>query len=448
MRVRALLIAALFFVPTGAASAAPSHLWSPAAPAIAVRAGVGGAARPGRWLPVDVTVSSEAALNGTVTVEWGGAVARREISLDAASSERITILIRTIAASPNVRVSLTTSDGNVAVADTPLTLLPVDEPLRLCIGDVPDSVECLIRIGDSEAPANARALDLADEVVWPARRVELPREPSRALSLWQATRWWQDSGSVDPVVQPFDRISRLSDRTALSLALFVGVLLFATTLAAWRRASAILLAGIPFAVSMAGVAVVTRSSRDVDIQSASFVHQFAGVSQSVVRMKAEVEHPGSEPVVLTPALTDASIDMLHGLQNTESVVTADGQTIYRNTAGRGARSRFELNGSLDREWLSVTTADGLVIRNNAPFSMSECQLRSDDVVDIGPIAAGAIARITRAGLAPGDTIVCVIPPNWLEWKSPGANVRTRGSAFLVFHAWPGAASAQETHAAR
>ena len=452
MIVRALLIAALIF-PLGAASAAPSHLWGPAAPTLTVRAGVGGAARPGRWLPVDVTVTSgDAPLRGAVSVEWGGAIARRDIDLGALSTERVPLLLRTIAASPGVRVTLTTSDGAiVATTDTPLTLVASEnaEPVRVCVGDVAPSTTCSVRIPEAEAPANARALDFADQVVW-NRTAESPREPARALALWQAVRWWQDSGSVDPIVAPFDTISRLADRTALSLTLFVMALLLATSIATWRRAPALMLIGIPLAVAGAGLALVTRSSRDVDIQAAAFVHQFDGVPQSALLMKGEVEHPGTDALVLAPALTEASLDIAHGLQHTESAATADGRPVYRNTAGRGARSRFELRGSLDRDWLAVTTSNGeLAIENRAPFALTDCEIRSADVLDIGTVAAGATSRTARsAGLAPGDSIVCALPAGWLEWSAPRARVRTRGSAFLVFHAWPGAGATSEPRASR
>lgn len=455
MTVRALLIAApIFFFgwPLGAASAAPSHLWGPASPALTVRAGVGGAARPGRWLPVDVAIiGGDTPLTATLSVEWGGAVARRDVQLAASSTARVTLLVRTIAASPGVRVTLAAPDGTVtASTDAPLTLMPVDETLRLCIGDVAASTECSISIPEAEAPTNARAMDLADVVEWHQSGAKPPRESARAFALWQATRWWQDSGSVDPVVKPFDNISRLTDRTARSLALFVAGLLVATLAGAWRRAPALLLLGIPVAMAAAGVALVTQSSRDVDIQASSFVHQFAGVSQSTVLMKGEVEHPGPDAITLTPAISDASLDIAHGLQNTESVSTIDGQAVYRNTAGRGARARFDLSGSLDQEWLAVSSGTNeLTIENRAPFALVACEVRATDAFVIGTIAPGATARTTRLpALAPGDAIVCTLPPNWLDWSAPAAAVRTRGSAFLIFHAWPGAAAPAESHGTR
>jgi hypothetical protein len=452
---RALLVAALILLD-GAASAAPNHFQAPAAPAVSVRAGLGGSARPGRWMPVDVTIhAGDAPLTGTLSVEWGSAVSRRDLDLAASSSERVTMHIRTIAASPGVHVTVTRNGGETAASlDVPLTLIPAEteESIRVCIGDTDASVPCSVSIPESEAPSSARAFDMADEVAWTNPSASSSRESAQALALWRASRWWQDSGSVDPIVSPFDRVSRLADRTRLSLALFVAALMIGTAIAAWRRAPALLLAGLPVVVTAGGVALVTKSSRDVDMQAASFVHQFAGVSQSMVRMKGEVEHPSGDTVSITPEMKDISVEVLYGLQNSESITTTDGQPVYRRTAGRAVRSRFELHGALDREWLAVTPAsEGLLIENRSPFVMSDCELRSQDVIDIGVIAVGASAKVARsAGLSPGDAVVCAIPAEWLRWSAPAAtSIRTRGSAFLIFHAWPGPqATPSEPHASR
>lgn len=441
MKHRALLLAALV-LSLGAASAAPSAFEVAPAAAISVRAGVGGTARPGRWLPVDVAISAgDAALRGSLLIEWGGAIARRDIDMAAASTTRVTLLVRTIAATPAVRVILSDAAGaTIASSMTPVTLLPVDDSATLCIGDVAPSASCAVRIPESEAPATWRAFDLADEVIWNAKSTP-PRITSEAFALWQAARWWQNSGFVDPVVAPFDTNSRLADRTSLSLGLFVAALLVISALVAWRRAPALLLAGAPLLVVAGGVALVTRSSRDVDIQAASFVHQFAGVSQSIVLMKGDVEHPGAQPVELLPAVDDASLDIVRGLQYSDSTAATDGRAVYRHTAGRGVSQRFQLNGTLGQEWLVVNPRGGsLVIENHSALSLASCELRSENVTEVGAIAPGAAATIAAPGaLQPGDAVVCELPAGWMKWSAPGATVSSRGSAFLIFHMWPGTA---------
>ncbi|TAK15266.1 MAG: hypothetical protein EPO35_07955 [Acidobacteria bacterium] len=450
MNARALQTAALIFL-LGAASAAPSAFGATSAPTLSVRAGVGGAARPGRWLPVNISITAgDAALRGAVSVEWGGATARRDIDLNAAAATEVTLFLRTIAASPGIRVTVIDAAGLVvASSDAALTLLPVDDPVTLCIGGAAVESACTVSVTDAEAPRAWRAYDLADEVVWPSAATA-PSEQVAAYTLWRAARWWQDSGFVDPVVAPFDANSRLAARTALSLALTVGLLSALTALLSWRRTSVMWLVGVPVVVSAAGVGLVTRSSHDVDIQASSFVHQFAGVSQSLVFMKGDVEHPGAAVVEMAPDVEEASVDIGRGLQNAESSASLDGRPLYRYTAGRGVRQRFELTGTLNHEWLAVSRdGDGLVIANRAPFALSDCELRAENRVAIGPIAAGGSSRpVASSAPTPGDAVVCRLPSNWLKWSASGASVATRGSAFVILHVWPGIETTQVKNAAR
>jgi hypothetical protein len=356
----------------GAASAAPNY-FGPAA-ALSVRAGVGGAARPGRWMPVAVTVSAgDTALSGSVIVEWGGAMATRDLDVAPSSSAQMTLLVRTIAATPAVRVSVTGTNGAVALSsDTPLTLLPVDDPATLCIGAVSSAATCSVTISNSEAPRDWRGFDLADSVVWSASHSSTT-DAADAYALWRAARWWQDSGFVDPVVAPFDSTSRLADRTALSLMIFVAAIVAMSGLLAWRRAPLMLAAGLPLAVTAAGVALVTRRSRDIDMQAVSFVHQFAGVPRAIVLVKGEIEHPGAGTLELTPAVDDATIDVVHGLQRTESHAMEDGQAVYRHTAGRGVRQRFEINGVFGGQLLTASERNGgVIIENRSKFALTDC----------------------------------------------------------------------------
>jgi hypothetical protein len=430
---RALLIAAMV-LSFGAASAAPKYFGAPDAPRLSVRAGVGGAARPGRWMPVDVTVAAAGSpVRGAVVVEWGAATARQDIDLSAESATRVTLLVRTIAATPGIRVSMIDSTGAVlATSDVPLTLLPVDDTATLCIGAVPASATCSAQIPETEAPANWRGFDLADSVLWNAPRHNA--EAAAAFTMWQAVRWWQDSGAVDPVVAPFDMDSRLADRTSLGLLGFVLVLFLTTTVSVWWRAPLAVIIGVPLIAVAAGVAVVTRGSRDVDIQAATLVHEFQDAPQSLVLMRGEIEHPGAHRLELLPSADAASISMIQG-QRSDSEALADGRAIYRNTAGRGVKQRFELNGVVAPSWLTVQQQAGaVVVENHAPFAMTSCEVRSDDRQQFGDINPRAVTRVPVSRvLADGDAIVCRLPPNWMSWSAKGASVATRGSAFLIFH---------------
>lgn len=436
----------------GAAPAAPSRLWAATAPALTVRAGVGGVARPGRWLPVEVDVrAADTAFHGSIAVAWGTVVAHHDLDLAPSSTTHISLLVRTISASPGIRVSLIDTNGlATTTVDTPLSLVPFDQPATLCIGEVVKLTGCTARIAENEAPTTARALDFADDVIWSGSVTATNRDVARAVALARAVLWWRDSGSVDPIVAPFDTTSRLGNRTSAGLAVFIGALLLFTGIAAWRRASAMILLGTPIMLTVGGLAFVAQSSREVDIQAASFVHQFSGVTQSIVLMHGEVEHPGGYALELTPDLSDASVDVVRSAEAMDSATSAEGRGLYRHTAGRGVRQRFELSGVLDAEWLRVTEASGgLTIENRSPQTLGACEVRSKATVPFGDIAAGGTARIPLRGpLAAGDAIVCGLPPKWLSWSAPNATVRSRGSAFLVFHVPPDVSAQAVSNASR
>jgi hypothetical protein len=449
MIYRALLPAALV-LSLGAAPAAPSHFGASSAPAMSVHAGLAGAARPGRWLPVDVALTAgDSAFHGYVSVEWGGAVARRDIDVPPSSTTRATILIRTIAATPFVRVALVDAEGRVVTsARTDMALLPMDEPVTLCIGTAAENIACTLRIAAIDAPTNWRAFDIADSVIGDAGGSPRP-ESARALAVAHAARWWHNSGFVDPVVTPFDTRSVVSSRSTVRLMLIAAVLLLFTGAAAWRRAGIVMLTVVPVLITAGGAVFVARNTEDVGVQAAAFVHQFSGVPQSLLSIRGEVEHPSTRSIELEPDVDDATIETLHGLDHSESVASAAGRAVYRRIAGRGARQRFELEGAHNAQWVSVDlTGPDMLVRNLSTGTLSDCHFRSTEREAIGAIAAGASVRVAlSAPPSPGDSIVCGLPPGWLSWSSSGSAAAMRGSAFLVFHFWPGPVE-PGNHAAR
>jgi hypothetical protein len=225
---------------------------------------------------------------------------------------------------------------------------------------------------------------------------------------------------------------------------FVAALLLFTSLVTRGRAPIGFVVGVPIVVAAAGVAVIARNSLDVDMQALSFVHQFEGVPQSLVLMRGEIEHPSAKPLELAPRLDGGSVDIVRGLQRSDSTASADGRALYRNTAGRGVKQRFELNGTLDANWLAVErNGNEIMAANRSPLALSDCEMRSDDRVSIGAIPAGGTARIpVSTALRAGDSIVCRLPADWMPWSARSGVITTRGSAFLILHIWPGAAAAR------
>ena len=96
------LLPAALLLSLGAASAAPSHFGPPEiADGLSARAGIGGVARPGRWLPVDVTIASQpSGVRGELRVEWGDAVVLRDLDIAGGTLERGAVEAGTLACAP------------------------------------------------------------------------------------------------------------------------------------------------------------------------------------------------------------------------------------------------------------------------------------------------------------------------------------------------------------
>jgi hypothetical protein len=428
-------------ITTGAASAAPAHFGPPqSAVTLSARAGVGGIARPGRWLPVDVVLASDT--GGTTTelrVEWGDAVALRTITVEA-GTQHVALLLRAIAASPVVHVSMT-SDAAPTVIDVPVELASLEDPLTLCVGDVGNR-PCTVRVSDDAAPATWRGFDVADFVVWPSAPLSLHRDATRAFDTWRAMRWLGDRGPSDPVSPPFDSTTPGVSSVTTRLAILGLVTWLLTSVATWRRAPVALALAVPVLAAFAAAVILSPLALARDNVTAmsmtGVVHQFANTAQSTVSAKANLEHSSAAPLWVHVPLHDATL-AASGPATTRSVSAEDrdGHAVYAATAGLGTRKRLNLDGTIDENWLNVAeSVTGVWLRNQARFPLNDCHWSGSLTNAIGTLAAGA-TFVTHPASAPvsGDTIVCTLPNDWLPWTSSGTRVEVRGQMYFVFHFW-------------
>ena len=452
---RLALLPVALLLSLGAASAAPSHFGPPSIGAgLSVRAGLGGVARPGRWLPVEVRVGNDASrVQGVLRVEWGDAVVLRDIDVAAGAAQHITVMLRAIAAAPMVHVSI---DGDAASgsADAPVELAPLETPLTLCVGEAA-ATDCSVRIAEDTAPSTWRGFDMADVVIWPAAAASARHDAVQAFATWRAMRWLGDEGPADPVLPPFDRDTPAVRRLSIALGLFGCAVALLTALAAWRRAQLSLTLGLPVLLGPAawvwmlnpvGPGTVTTTSA----QMTSVVHQFAETAQSTFAAKIEVEHASTAMLSLQPQAADATLTTSGaGTVRSVSVENRDGQALYRDTAGVGARRRAALDGTLDTVWLEITaTGTQWSATNRAPFALRDCHWRGTSLGAIGTIPPGAhVALHAASSPVAGDSVVCTLPSDWLSWAQASSPVDMRGQSFLVYHFWP-APQERDSHAAR
>lgn len=442
--VRLALLSAAFILSLGAASAAPSRLET-AQPGtvLSAQAGVGGVARPGRWMPVDIRIRGAATgVRGSLRVEWGDAVAVRDVAVAAGTEEHVRLLLRAVAAGPTVHVTVS---GDVAVPalDVPVELAALESPLTLCIGDV-GLTACSVSVSEEAVPLVWRGFDLADVVVWPAAAQSARDEATRAVATWRAMRWLGDAGPADPVLAPFDAAAPAVASVATRLALFAVAVATLAALAAWARASLTMLLVIPTIGGPAAALLilnpgVLQPRAVASLQMTGVVHQFARTPQTTVAAKAELEHPRAGLLWLRPELADAILATPGpGTVRTVSTADRDGRAIYRATAALGARQRLTLDGTIDAAWLDVADAGPLrSVTNRATFALGNCQLRGTVSAWIGTLQPAARVALPP-GPAPsaGDTIVCTLPLDWLAWTAPTTRVHLRGQTYFAFHFWP------------
>jgi hypothetical protein len=448
--VRLALLPAAFLLALGAGHPGPPMS---AAPLIA-RAGIGGIARPGRWLPVEVTINGETdGHHGVLRVEWGDAVALRDIDIPGGATEQITILLRAIAAGPTVHVTRT-DDRSSASIDAPVELASLDEALTLCIGDAAPA-NCTVRVAEDAAPSTWRGFDAADVVVWPGAAQSAHRDAARALATWRAMRWLGDEGPADPVLPPFDAATPAVSSAAMRVMILALAAVLLTTALARLRVRVALAIGVPLSISVAAGAFMANPSRlapsaATAIQLTGIVHQFADTPQSTFSAKAEIEQSNAAELVLHPSLADVTMatagsDEIRSISRDDH----DGRAVYHATSGLGARRRVTLDGSIDAEWLSVAATGSVrTIANRAPFALGNCRWRGTSTQSIGTLLPGGSVGLDQAHTpVAGDTIVCALPNDWLGWTTSDARVDVRGGAHLVYHFWP-APHADESHAAR
>lgn len=438
------LLPAALLLSLGAASAAPSHFGPPEiADGLSARAGMGGVARPGRWLPVDVTIASQpSGVRGELRVEWGDAVVLRDLDITSGTDQHIVVLLRAIAAAPTVHVAVT-SDSHTATIDIPVELAPLEEPLTLCIGEV-SAAACTVRIAEDAAPSTWRGFDVADAVMWPNAAQSPRHDATRALATWRAMRWLGDEGPADPVLPPFDARTPAIASLTLRLALLALAIVSLIAVMTWRRARVEVALGLPALIGVTASALLFTPSllaqRDAtSAQLIGVVHQFAGTPHITFAAKGEVEHSSAGPLWISPEAAEATVSTSGtGAVRGISTQDRDGRALYRATAGLGTRRRIAIDGTVNASWLEISAAAAQwFATNHAPFALRDCRWSAAPGEQIGTLPPGTRTALNRTTApAPDDAIVCALPNDWLRWTTSSARVDVRGQTFFVFHFWP------------
>src|SRR6185503_5991442 len=137
-------------------------------------AGLGGAAKAGRWTPLAVSVGSERApLEAELVIAWGDTHLRRPITMAAGTRKEFELYVRTGDPRGAIDVRLVAGGREIASASAPVRVLGAGDRVVVCVR--PDATS-------SSAAAECTTTVLAGGLPRSARGAPSKRSTRRAIS--------------------------------------------------------------------------------------------------------------------------------------------------------------------------------------------------------------------------------------------------------------------------
>jgi hypothetical protein len=427
--------------------------WVAAAPAAAaadarlrVDAGLGGFARPGRWMPVRVAVENgRGEIAGELVVEWGDARARRTVTLGSNARRQIDLLLRTPDVREGIVVRLVADGRTEQRIEMPVRIVRFDEPLVACIGATEsaraNAPACTVTLSADAAPASSRGYDAADDVVVQIDARSLPADRQRAIDLWRLVRTLDDSGGAS---RPREIDAADAVRPRLRAGFLLYLLAIPVVLVAIRRLSADARHGYAAVAVLVVVATSTAAAvgragpgSAVTIRHSAIAHQFPGSSRSLVLMRGSAEYPTAGRFEVRAPFADAAIETT-GTRGTreDQRYDDDGMPVLSGRFALGARKVFALEGVADLPIVDVSQhATSVHVSNVSDRALEECQVTTDGAVrPVGTLAAGASLDIAGAAAQTELTVSCLAPASLLPFSATQHRVVTDGRLQLIVHA--------------
>lgn len=398
-----------------------------AGPTLRGEAGLGGRARAGRWMPVTVVLESTEAVSGQLSVDWGGAVARRALDLPAGARRTVAFMLRTGDPRGRVDVTFSASDGPRTTAVLPLTIDADDTTIVACIDG---GTGCTVPVVAAQAPRDWRAWDAAD-AVHPQASSVLDIAQQEAIARWAGRRQGESyfGSPVDPrALAAQSPARRVAPWLLLALLLPLAIPVAVRHRPRWRA---------PLQLAAIGVAVVGalgagRTGAASTLRHVTVVHAFPGTAATLAearmaldiardgRLRATLESPGGWLESPGPGRSPQDID-------------GDGHPFLGLDARLGATYRLDAEYPGPPSPVRVTrAADRVSVENIGPVALTDCAMPSG--VDArGLTAIDPATTVTLTGtIAPGDVMRCA-------WDIPGpplastGSVRTDGASTLLLH---------------
>lgn len=400
-----------------------------AAPDLTGEAGLGGRARAGRWMPVTVVLDSAASTSGQLTVDWGGAVARRALDLPGGARRSVTFMLRT--GDPRGRVDVTFADatGTRTTAVLPVTVDADDTTVVACVDGGTDGA-CTLSVPSGQAPRDWRGWDAADEVQTPAPEA-LDVAQREAIARWAGRRQNESyfGSPVDPnALTPQVPARHVAPWLLLALGLPLAVSLAAPHRPRWRAPLQLGAIGL----SVLGALGAGRTGTASTFRHVTVVHAFAGTAATLAETRGSLDIARDGRLRATLRSAGAWLES-PGPGRMPQDIDGDGHPFVDLDARLGASHRLDAEYPGPPSPVLVTrSSDRVSIENRGSAPLRNCAFpASVDARGITAIDPSATVTLTGA-VGPGDVMGCV-------WESPGppldvtGGARVDGASTLLVH---------------
>jgi hypothetical protein len=413
------------------------------------RAGIGGLVKSGRWAPVFVEIErgSNAApdISADLVVSWGDATVRRRVFVDSAARRQFELYVRTNEAGAVIRVHL---DGADASAELPVTVLPYDSHVTLCVSvaDERMSAQCSVTLGPYELPVSARGYEVVDEVVTSNGAYALSGERRAALDRWRAVHALESSGdlSLTPQVTrpPVRRGLPAASAAAIAgvAAVYVSLLVVAGLGAAMTRAS-LMRASLGFTAVLVGAAGASAwighvgPGSDITVHHTSLLQQIPGSDSALVSLRGVAESPSDSDLQLTVPFAEAMIEASTASGRAGQTIDEGGLPMLLEPSGLGVRHAFAVEGIADITWVTAAD-DGRTVRvtNVSNDTLRDCRFADGmSVTMIGELASGASVTAERRREIMGPVLTCTTSAPAISLASPSRAVAMTGTTTVAVY---------------
>lgn len=417
----------------------------PARESVVLRAdaGLGGLARPGRWMPVRVEIDNRTGdLKGEVVVEWGDARVHRAIDVPAPSRTRIELYIRTSDPRGSAAVRVIAGSETVASLEMPVRIAGEEEPLVLCAANdasaAVDDPPCTVTMRPEAFPRSMRGYVAASEVrLPPGAEARLDRAQRSAVQRWRAFRDLEANDLIAripraPLAATLEsgagRPARLAAVTAMALLLCASAIWMRRGDSALRSYAAV---GVASALGIMVAAFAGRIGPGAELM----MRQSTTIAQigdgALVSMRGSMVYPAYASYTTRVMGFDGDVSR-RPAEAPETWFDVEGTPVLDGTFGRGARQDIEVDGVMDYAPLQVS-ADGVVVRvrNQSESALTECSFPEGfDGPRGGTLEPGS--STTARAVAPADVpfFSCVLPAPALAMMDRRFPVRLEGTTIV------------------